>query len=186
MLSELKEEIKDCTSLDEIVKYITDKGLFVTFDNTYLTIAEFLFEEDNSIDVSQYLEGDYSDFYEALTINDFDNIRKYATIYDLNSIRLQSPDRGYCHPLTLCDCKEALEILLDAGADINGCDMYGATALSLAVENFDLESVKFLLHLGADPGCKDVFGMSIKDILDRDLVQYSDNEELIEISKLFI
>ncbi|KAI1061024.1 hypothetical protein LB507_010091 [Fusarium sp. FIESC RH6] len=46
--------------------------------------------------------------------------------------------------------KESLQLVLDAGADINHKDIYGNTALMLAAGRGESESVKLLLERGAD------------------------------------
>jgi ankyrin repeat protein len=49
--------------------------------------------------------------------------------------------------------KEAIKLLIDAGADVNasGAVLFGKTALMAASRNNDLPMVRYLLELGADP-----------------------------------
>jgi ankyrin repeat protein len=48
--------------------------------------------------------------------------------------------------------QEAVEVLLDAGADPNSRDVYGVTALDVAEEMGAHDTVAVLLHKGAKPG----------------------------------
>ena len=50
---------------------------------------------------------------------------------------------------------ECMKMLLEAGADINGKDKYGITALHIAVRSQNLECVRLLLDAGADPNIGD-------------------------------
>ncbi len=53
--------------------------------------------------------------------------------------------------VALLGCKEAVDILLDHGAEINASTSSGRTALSLAVEDKQTDIVRLLLDRGADP-----------------------------------
>jgi len=72
--------------------------------------------------------------------------------------------------------REILEILLRNGADINHTDLFKETILFEAVRNMDLELVKFLLKMGADP-------LLVNDIGNTPLSLAEANDELSEILK---
>ncbi len=65
-----------------------------------------------------------------------------------------------------CD-PEATKAALDAGADVNGRDGYGRTALMLAAESLKVykkaDIVKLLLERGADPSLRDPDGWTAAD-----------------------
>ena len=54
--------------------------------------------------------------------------------------------------------------LLEAGADVNAVDRFGATPLMDPVLSKDMDFVKLLLENGADPKIKDVNGQSPYDV----------------------
>jgi len=53
-----------------------------------------------------------------------------------------------------CAPPEAVELLLERGADINTRDDHGWTALHWAVQDSNAESAGILLKRGADPNCR--------------------------------
>jgi ankyrin repeat protein len=61
---------------------------------------------------------------------------------------------AYCGDLT------EIEKYLNMGIDINSYDRNGETPLIVAIENAEIEAVKFLLQKGADPNKKSLYGCS--------------------------
>lgn len=62
---------------------------------------------------------------------------------------------------------EVFEILLSAGADVNGKSKMKMTPLMAAVSVSNAEQVEELLRRGADPAAKDVKGVSVLDVANR-------------------
>ena len=54
--------------------------------------------------------------------------------------------------------EEVVKILIDAGADVNARNDYGATALHLYEWNANLEKMKLLIQAGADVNARDIYG----------------------------
>lgn len=62
-----------------------------------------------------------------------------------------------------CGNREIVDLLLEAGADVNYCNATGETALSAACFNGDINIVKLFLEKGADEKHVDRFGVSVID-----------------------
>jgi len=52
--------------------------------------------------------------------------------------------------------REAIEILIDRGAEINRCNIEGMTALMFAARNGKTDILRLLIELGADPSLQDI------------------------------
>jgi len=60
-------------------------------------------------------------------------------------------------PLMLCGYNPAIaELLLQHGANVNAIDMYGYTALMGAAERNNIDSIRMLIHWGADKTLKKI------------------------------
>jgi ankyrin repeat protein len=70
----------------------------------------------------------------------------------------------------------ALELLLDAGADIDAVDLGNSTALLYAAQSGNLEAVECLLSHGADPSIRD----TDHDSTPRDWAAFHGDQEIVD------
>lgn len=73
---------------------------------------------------------------------------------------------------------ESIEVLIDAGADVNIVGDLGNTPLHAAALRGQINSVKILLRRGANPSIKNEFGETAKEVAE--LVGYIDIANLLE------
>jgi len=70
---------------------------------------------------------------------------------DVAKAPLHSDGQTILHKVGAVNYKEKLLLLIEAGADINAVDGFGASALNLSAEACDFPKVRTLLELGANP-----------------------------------
>ena len=86
-------------------------------------------------------------------INVLVNAGADSTITDIEGV-------SWIHFAVFGDCsKEALQAIIDHGADVNATDKNNVTALMTACQRGHVEAINILLKVGADPGSEsDILG----------------------------
>jgi ankyrin repeat protein len=96
--------------------------------------------------------------------SDLLNYDEENVLAPIDPLHYRTPEGDTClHIAATRGDVRAIQLLLEAGADINTIGDMGSTALHNAVSQGRVEAVKYLLNAGASKQIKDEFGQTPED-----------------------
>lgn len=111
------------------------------------------------------------DGFSALALAIFGEQEATARLLIEHGADLEAPSRHETirgvrplHTAAFVGSAQLVQVLLEAGADVNGRDEQGSTALHTAAENGDVELARALLANGADPSLSNETGKRPTDL----------------------